>query len=230
MSQGLVADSRATLTAVESTEPIVFLLFDEFPLVSILDEHSQIDSVRYPHLAKLSQESYWFRNTTSVSDDTVAGAVGSLVTGRYPKNAQDPKGSLFEWLGGTLDLNVFEPYTNYCPQGWNEAYLPFEARVRLLLTDTAVVLGHIILPEPWAHALPGIAHDWKNFGAKPARDADVDPFLGDRMAIWRQFIDRIHSDGPQLSFVHILMPHVPFTYLRGETLCWKPKTGWEFRG
>ena len=59
------------------------VVFDEFPLTSLLDEHYQIDSVRYPHFAALAEQSTWFRNATTVSGDTVV-AVPSLLTGQYP--------------------------------------------------------------------------------------------------------------------------------------------------
>ena len=47
--------------------PIVFIVFDEFPLNSLLDENYEIDADRYPNVSALATQSYWFRNTTTVS-------------------------------------------------------------------------------------------------------------------------------------------------------------------
>ena len=67
--------------------PIVFIILDEFPTTSLLNEHHQIDAVRYPNFAALARNATWFRNTTTVSSAT-AQAVPAILTGKYPDTGQ----------------------------------------------------------------------------------------------------------------------------------------------
>ena len=66
-----------------ATTPVVVVVFDEFPVTSLMDERRQVDPIRYPHFAALAQQSTWFRNATTVSETTTA-AVPAIVSGQYP--------------------------------------------------------------------------------------------------------------------------------------------------
>ena len=77
---------------IDNPPPIIMIVFDEFPLTSLLDENYQIDTVRYPNFAALADRSTWFRNATTVSEETVV-AVPALLTGRYPDRFRMPRAS-----------------------------------------------------------------------------------------------------------------------------------------
>lgn len=64
--------------------PVVLIVFDELPLVSLLDGDGRIDAIRYPHLTALAADGIWCRNATTVSDYT-RWALPAILTGRYPK-------------------------------------------------------------------------------------------------------------------------------------------------
>ena len=73
------AASGSTSTAT----PVVLVIFDELPLLSLLDQDRQIDPLLYPNFSALARDGVWFRNATTVSDFT-RWAVPSIVSGRLP--------------------------------------------------------------------------------------------------------------------------------------------------
>ena len=83
--------------------PVVLVVFDAFPSVSLLDSHGRIDRSRYPTFARLADGSTWFPYSTTTVDET-GRAFRSLLTGRTqwrfakPTYAEHPK-NLFTALG-----------------------------------------------------------------------------------------------------------------------------------
>ncbi|UCF86678.1 MAG: hypothetical protein JSV71_04120, partial [Nitrospiraceae bacterium] len=71
---------------IEDPPPIVMVIFDEFLVTSLMSEKRTIDSKRYPNFAELAKESTWFRNATTVGDNT-GYAVPSIMTGKYPEHS-----------------------------------------------------------------------------------------------------------------------------------------------
>ena len=68
---------------IDRAPPIVFIVFDEFPLNSLLNEDREIDSGRYPHFSALAADAYWFRDAITVSSNTV-WSVPAIASGKYP--------------------------------------------------------------------------------------------------------------------------------------------------
>src|SRR5205814_10606123 len=105
--------------SVRHPSPVVFLLFDEFPTISLEDASGDIDAGRFPNFARLAKSSLWFRNMTTVASSTTV-AVPALLTGQYPKKGslpvyQDHPNNLFTLLGKRYRLNVVETQTSLCP-------------------------------------------------------------------------------------------------------------------
>lgn len=208
--------------------PIVMVVFDELPTVSLLDEEGQIDDVRYPAFARLAANSTWFRNTSAVHYKT-SHALPALLTGRYPELerlpiAADHPENLFAWLAGSYDMQVVETLTRL--QGEDVEPLS-PAR---LLEDLTIVWLHLLLPDALARGLPPVSHTWKGFGEYgPTTQHDADEALfqegalgaerraelfGDRHGRFLRFAEGIRaSDIPSLHFLHILLPHRPWRYL-----------------
>jgi hypothetical protein len=63
--------------------PVVVVVFDELPLVSLLGKGGRIDAARYPNFARLARGSTWYSNATTVSDSTKT-AIPSILDGRVP--------------------------------------------------------------------------------------------------------------------------------------------------
>jgi hypothetical protein len=113
-------DVAAADVAAEDPRSIVMLIWDEWPLTSLIDADGEIDAELYPNLAALAGDGAWFRNATGVSNGT-AFAVPSVLTGRHPPAestsaiASAYPESIFTMLAGQYDLDVIESYTMMCP-------------------------------------------------------------------------------------------------------------------
>lgn len=98
--------------------PIVMVVFDEFPLATLMNAKGKIDGNLFPNFARIQRDSVWFRNATTVSSFT-AKAMPSLLTGRYPQHLTDPaarRSSIFNLLGGAYNIRAKEEkFSELCP-------------------------------------------------------------------------------------------------------------------
>jgi sulfatase-like protein len=210
----LPAEAEAHAATVRASAPVVMIVFDEFPVLSLLNGAGEIDARRYPSFAALALDSTWFRRTLSVSGDTTK-AVPALLTGKKPDPDRlpffaDHRQNLFTLLGGTYRLNVVEPITRLCPAELcpenDEA--GFVSRQRRLLSDVGVVYGHVLLPRDLSARLPSISSTWMDFRDNALHD------LKDRDEEFRAFVASIEpTSQPTLWFLHTLLPHHPWRYL-----------------
>ena len=93
-------DVNGVFPEIHSTAPIVMVIFDEFPLVTLLDELQGIDSNLFPNFATLSKEATWYRNATSVAEGTL-NAVPAILDGLYPSlDPQLPNAGLLLPIAG----------------------------------------------------------------------------------------------------------------------------------
>ncbi len=219
--------ARIAVEKVRASAPVVLVVFDEFPLSSLLNANAEIDARYFPNFARLSRETTWFRNATAVGDDTIV-AVPAILDGVRPDaahrklpHATDHPHSLFTLLGGTYRMNVHEHLTHVCPESLCSAAANASllARTKLLFTDSMIVVLHVIVPERYAGGLPDISQAWSGFGApaaaanNPSIDEDA-PIWDDRSAQVRDFIASIKADSkPSLNFLHVLLPHEPYAFL-----------------
>lgn len=223
----LAATPEPRAGAVAAEAPVVVVVLDELPTVSLLREDGELDAVRYPSFARLAADGTWYRNATTVHEWTT-GAVPALLTGRFPSGLPillDHPDNLFTLLGASYRLNVFESQTHLCPPERCDRDRPsLPRRVGSLLSDLSIVYGHIALPEETASRLPSIAGAWKDFGrgSGPAALLQQGPSEpGERPAAYtgrdaevQEFVEALGpSDRPALSFLHVLLPHHPWEYL-----------------
>lgn len=174
----------APRAAAAGPAPVVMVVFDEFPLTSLLGRGGRIDARRYPNIAALAGDSTWFANATGVHDRTTK-AVPAILTGGLPRSgklplARDHPRSLFTFLRRSHEMNVSEEATSLCPAPCGGSGRDV-ARARNLREIELAIIRHI--------------HHGR----------------AERFAEW---IGRIRGGSrPQLSFKHVFLPHVPFKYL-----------------
>lgn len=210
----LAPEAEAHAATVRAGAPVVMIVFDEFPLLSLLDGEGEIDARRYPNFAALARDSTWFRRTLAVSGDTTK-AVPALLTGKNPDPGRlpffaDHRQNLFTLLGGNYRLNIVEPITRLCPADLcpEEDEASFVSRQRRLLSDVGVVYGHVVLPRDLRARLPSISSTWMDFRDNALHD------LKDRDEEFRAFVASIEpTSEPTLWFLHTLLPHHPWRYL-----------------
>ena len=138
---------------VESNAPVVFIVFDELPLVSLLDRAGEFDADRYPNFAALAETSTWYKNTATAHDLTL-WAVPALLTGDLPDQSRVPTtanypGNLFTLLDRSHELDVVESHTYLCPSemcGPTQPPTRFWERFGSLIDDAARLYTMIIAP------------------------------------------------------------------------------------
>jgi hypothetical protein len=217
----LPEDAEVATAAAPAGAPVVMVVFDEFPLTSLLDEDGRIDRVRYPSFATLAARSTWYARATTVFDSTTH-AVPAILDGRRPREgslptlAQHPR-NLFTLLGGSYRFNVSEEATHLCPPSLcPDAVRPaLGRRMRALALDSGVVYAHLALPAALEDSLPSISEGWGDFHGGDAGDAVLRLLGGGgrpaRFDAWLRAIRP--SSPPALNFKHVLLPHVPVQYL-----------------
>ena len=223
--------------------PVVMVVLDEVPLVSLLDSAGAIDARHYPHFAQLARDGIWFRNATTVSDYT-RWSLPAIVTGRHPRehaspSAADHPDTLFTALGATHRLEVAEAVTRLCPAQLCQRpdTTPWQ-RMGMMASDLSVVYVHLVVPDELKGGLPPLTDDWANFGAVAAirrriagrerqrraaarrRDDDETVLVRDRTSAFREFVRGISADDPQPTFyfMHTMLPHTPHVLLPGGQL------------
>ena len=128
----------AVEAGVESKAPVVFIVFDELPLVSLLDRAGEMDVGRYPNFAALAETSTWYKYTATAHDLTL-WAIPAMLTGDLPDQSLVPTtanypGNLFTLLDRSHELSVMESHTYLCPSemcGETRPPTTFSAAVRL---------------------------------------------------------------------------------------------------
>lgn len=103
--------------AVADPVPVVVIIFDELPLVTLLSADGRIDRRLFPNFAKLAEGSAWFRNAITAAPFS-AQAVPSLLTGRYPRRSllqiETGGASLFSLLDPSHMVRTPDAFPGLC--------------------------------------------------------------------------------------------------------------------
>ena len=205
---------------VTNAPPIVIVVFDEFPVTSLLDRNREIDRVRYPNFARLAASATWYRNASSVSSQTL-WAVPAIVAGKYPiePNAVPTRryfpNNLFTMLSESYHMTVFGRFLQLCPANSCTYDLEVHDSLGDLVADLGIVYLHIVSPDSIAAQLPPILGDWRDFATRREfRNEDGEPRQNDRTEELDRFLETITPDREgRLYFLHTLTPHMPFEYV-----------------
>jgi hypothetical protein len=189
--------------------PVVLLMLDEFPTKSILDESGRIDAARFPNLAAFAGDATWYRRYTTLAPLTEM-AIPSVLSGREP-TLDDPVAAahpdtLFSLLSDTHELRVVESATALCafPECHPQRLGDLVDRTldlwreRVSLSRAPSVESQLGQLE---EDLAPVADEGR--GATRVRQRPV------------RFEAVLHALGPSrvptLTFLHLMLPHVPWT-------------------
>lgn len=222
-------------------KPVTLIVFDEFSPLPLIDQDGNIDSIRYPNFARLSEMSTWYPNAASVHYRT-STAVPAILTGLNPVPGRGPAptvseypNNLFTILGPHAETNITETFTSLCSKEvCNDQRRYFI--LRNFLTDFKVVLAHTYTPIIMAERiLPPLTEGWSGFGKTGSEDGHShdhkqpkstdedlkaaalkrkkDVHSLDRREIFRKFVNNINNSEQAFDFVHVLLPHTGWKYL-----------------
>lgn len=229
-----VVPGEGIVTERAKAIPTVLVVFDEFPLVTLLNKNLDIDEKRFPAFHELRQSSTWFRNGTTVTSWTER-AVPVILSGMLPDeqvrqipSIKDYPQNIFTLLSATHEVKSFEQVTNLCPESICKTSKPIEPifqRMKILVEDAVVVFLHRILPQDYKKSLPEISFQW---GAFLEHDTPKKKKKGkkglvnkgdwsDDVWLFKEFIKSMREsreeEKPPFFFLHVTFPHVPYRYL-----------------
>ncbi len=206
--------------------PVVMIILDELPLVSLLGPDGKIDATRYPHFAELAAGSTWYRDATGVSGWTPY-ALPAMLTGRYPAEPFAPHYSqypdnLFTALGGLYEIKAEESITRLCPPSRCDQPATPQQGLGVLVRESGKLLRQVSAPVD-SPADPQDSYrelTRAEAGLDAAEPVPDDPkFRWDTLddnqpARFTGFLAGLRpSSRPTLHFLHLLMPHSPWAYL-----------------
>ncbi len=213
---------------LNSKPPIVMVVFDELSLVDLMNKEGDIDARRFPNFAKLSSDSTWYKNATTVSYATQV-AVPAILSGQRPLSRKLPifnkyPNNLFSLIDGQYTFHVIEPITRlfrstHTDEGPLSSNLPQFFRIGNFLADMSIVYLHIVLPKSLTVILPVIDEQWGGFLPVSIFNADQKnrthkAMAGDRAQSLISFISDIGSYPKEtVHFIHVMLPHRPLQYL-----------------
>lgn len=206
--------------------PIVMVVFDGFTGMALLDENHDIDAIRYPNFARLSQTSHWFRNATTMHPRTL-NAVPSILSGCVPKDvvairSEYPQ-NLLQLIhdSGQYEMTVFEPYTRLCPPSVGRATNKTTVweQATTILHSLSTLYLHLTVPPDLSLDLPEIPRAW--FGLPESSEPSWEATTGLVVHGWDQrrddqFLQFLKSlqptEPPGFRFLHVVLPHYPWDY------------------
>ena len=209
---------------IESSTPVVMVVFDEMSLVSLTDSQGEIRRAQFPNFAALVDTAYWFRNATTVGENTAA-SVPALLSGRLPADgalptAADHPHNLFALLAaGGYGLRVFEWQTSLCALADCADRSPtgsLGSRLAAMTSDLAIVYAHWTLPAELTASLPAVDASWRGFARAPVEPDGAAEFSRSRHPVdyFDRFLDAVGTGQPStFYFVHLGLPHVPWKFL-----------------
>ena len=218
--------------SVGNPAPVVFIIFDEFPLASLIDGEGTLQEEVYPNFARLAKDGTWYRNAITVQQQTEE-AIPAILTGNDPPPdrlpmAFDYPANLFTLLSDHYEIRAREQVTELCPEyaceNRSRPQVPFAQRWQTLISDIWIVAAHVFLPNDLRSGLPPIDHSWSNFETGLSEEEETDfniirrfneAVSEDRRIPFQEFLDAIEppDEEPTLDFIHVMLPHIPWQYV-----------------
>ncbi|MBN8866153.1 MAG: sulfatase-like hydrolase/transferase [Solirubrobacterales bacterium] len=225
---------QAKEVTASNPAPVVMVIFDEFPVGSLMTPDGDVNRRRFPNFGELERTGTWYRNTATDASYT-AIAVPSILTGQpadrdgLPTAADHPD-SIFTLLGGQWRTRAVEPITQLCPEDICgeriDAGTGMGDALRSLAEDLRYVSAHQVLPKSMEDGLPDISQSFEGFGGHSdesvergrarqwVRDRldDADSSLDGEGDV-AEFLGDLDPDaGQTFDFVHVEEPHYPWTH------------------
>ena len=225
---GIAAREYQSEMTATNPAPVVVIVFDGLCGMSLLDEHHEIDRLRYPSFGRLADISSFYRNATTVHTRT-DHAVPAMLSSCLPVESQRPVEAdyplnLFRLIHNTrqYDMTVFEPATQMAPDDlrqvshqrtWCQQFttlLDVLLRVyaRVSVPGDAESIS-VDLPKTWFGIVPFVPGERRHekgrvvYGWDTLRDVQL-----------RHFTDSLESAAkPGFRFLHVVVPHDPWNLL-----------------
>jgi hypothetical protein len=202
--------------------PVILIILDELPLVTLLNKSGLLDKERFPYISGFSKESVWYVKAASASTGTTE-SVPAILSGILKENNSTPNfnnypNNLFVLLSGTHHLSVIESVTSLCPNSLClKDDISLAKRLIGIAYDIALVYSHLVIPGDMANKLPSISYKLNDFGGfvhdgSSAEELDWDGRYSKHLS-FIQNINGYMGKKPPFFYYHNLLPHYPWYYL-----------------
>jgi len=203
---------------------VVFIVYDELPLTTILDGDGLIDKEKFPNFNRLAAGSTWFADARSVSGATES-AVPAILSGKLLQDRPATYGiyphNIFYTLGPSYNVLDLQTITNLNPFGEpGDGFEPsFHARLERIALDIAIICAHIVTPPQFAAGLPPIDRQHNRFGEDVAA-------VPHGALHHQQFITALgDAKQPFLAVYHNIYPHNSWNHYPSGTPYPPPRWG-----
>ena len=207
--------------------PIVMIMLDELPIMSLLNSQGQVDERVFPNFARVAETSHWFRNATGISPYT-ATAVPAILSSQYPEEKLVPSyvqhpDNLFSLLSPDYRIRAFETITQLCDPARCAVAEPAGGKRGMggLFGQTWRVAKSLATPyedeaplsDQFAEQSAG---DVKGTN-QPAGEGSLPHWKtlqANQPERFQRFVAGLRPrDKPTMHFIHLLLPHHPWRYL-----------------
>ncbi len=237
-----IEETQFPKISIAGETPVIFILFDEFPLSSLLNEGLLIDETAYPNFNRLAGTSHWFRNT-STNYAWTGHAVMSALTGMSQKDSRlgtyrNFPNNLFTLMGHDYQVHGYESALRLCPPHIckNQHETKGFEDVKIFWMDMTAIFLNLIFPQANKFGVPGISQSYKGFwdnkskqgrGEKKPKNFVRKEFniplfesefrkelVEGREELIEEFLEAIDQEQKKsFYFLHILLPHMPYRFL-----------------
>ncbi|HLU32445.1 MAG TPA: sulfatase-like hydrolase/transferase [Natronosporangium sp.] len=223
--------------------PIVMIILDELALLSLLDADGEVDAERFPHIARLAGDSTWWRNASTVAGWTPyalpAMLTGRMPAEHVAPHYALYPDNLFTLLGPYYQIYASESIAQLCPPWYcGTRAEAAQGGLPVALSESAQLLAELVSPvdparDPYDDfAEPTVA---ERLGQAEAARNDRPEFrfrqalAASQPVRFHEFMSRLAQEAepgegvpgaeegaaakPALHFLHLLLPHTPWTYL-----------------
>lgn len=200
----LPAKTATPKSQIKSDTPVVLIIFDEFPLYSLLDRNGEIDAKLFPNFAKLAHQSTWYPDARANGPRTI-DSLPAIMGGITPADQSQPPlsfrslpdnlCSLMEQSG--YRVHAVEQVTDYCGS-------PYSRLTRLRELLTPALTGAVIPPN-------GMLPKLNKSIIEPDSRAFTNQFAG-RAEELDRFIETSPTNKGSFQLAHILLPHQQWVY------------------
>ena len=213
------ADSAAVGRGAEPVT-VVMVIFDQLPLLSLLDAEGNINGRRFPNFRALADDATWYRNYT-VTESYTEYSIPTILSGTLVRDrskrpvARDFPNTLFTMLRQSHRLEVFEGVTALCPPDVCARRTEGEGGLSSLLREAAGIWADLSLPRKVTRDIT--AQFQERIEARPKERTNEQ---GERRQDrpkgplrFTQFLRTLRAHArPTLYFLHSGLPHYPWRF------------------
>ena len=201
-----------------SDNKLLIIIFDEFPLFSILkDQNTLLPQLK--NFNELLESSYWVKHTASSHSMTnvaipmmLSGSNSFFKNNNKVNSVSSP--THLNYQDNLLNITspnrklVYESITDLC----SGIGCVDKSDYKNLFYDVLILLLYKILPPDYNYLLPNINNKWNDFlGLNKPRKLAFKKFQTDRVSKFDDFVKSINLN-KDFVFFHTLLPHDPYEY------------------